>query len=78
MTWIHNVYFHSWHFIFQQIQLTNWFGNIVAGIVGYLAGRKTYSKFMSKVHKEGNAELHEKIDHIIKHSKDVPDFKKKS
>jgi ABC-type nickel/cobalt efflux system permease component RcnA len=30
---LHGIYFHSWHWVFQQIQLTNWMGNIVAGVV---------------------------------------------
>lgn len=35
--WIHGVFFHSWHFIYAQTQLTVWFGNIVAAVVTFLA-----------------------------------------
>ena len=74
---IHNVYFHAWHWFFQQVQLDNWFGNIVAGVVGWFLARSRYKKFHEKL----NAPLHDKLDHahdlikhVIKHSPDIPDF----
>ena len=27
---------HEWHWLYRQIQLDNWFGNIVAGVVAFL------------------------------------------
>ncbi len=61
----HDVYFHVWHFIYQQIQLDNWFGNIVAGIVGFAIGtlawpptRKRLVAFIEK-HVSG---IHAKLD----------------
>ena len=77
MNWLHNVYFHSWHWLFQQIQLDSWFGNIVAGVVVWLAARDRYKKF----HEKMNAPLHDKLEHthdllqhVIKHSPDIPEF----
>lgn len=77
--WLHNLYFHIWHWLFQQVQLDNWFGNIVAGVVGYLLARDRYRKFHDKL----NAPLHDKLDHahdlmnhIITHHPDIPPMKK--
>lgn len=65
MTWLHNVYFHVWHWLFQQVQLDVWFGNIVAGVVGYVAGGRRLLR---------DPKLHAKLDHIIHHHPDIPDF----
>lgn len=80
MTWTHNVYFHFWHWAFQQVQLDNWFGNIVAGIVGWVAAKERYKQFHEKI----NAPLHDKLDmshdlmrHIIKHHPDIPEMEQK-
>ena len=77
MTFLHNVYFHAWHFAFQQIQLNNWMGNIVAGIVVYLLARDRYKKFHAKL----NEPLHEKLElahklmrHVIEHHPDIPEM----
>ena len=74
---VHNVYFHVWHWLFQQIQLDNWFGNIVAGVIGWLAARDRYRKFHQKL----NEPLHDKLDHahdlmnhLIHHHPDIPDY----
>ena len=79
--WFHNLYFHCWHWLFQQVQLSNWFGNIVAGTVGWLAARARYKKFHEKL----NAPLHEKLDlahdlvrHVIHHHPEIPPFKEGS
>lgn len=81
MNRVHDVYFHAWHFVFNQVQLDNWFGNIVAGIVSFAALsllwprlRRAISKFVREHVSAGNAELHAKLDHIIKHSPDIPDL----
>jgi hypothetical protein len=74
---IHNVYFHGWHWLFQQIQLDVWFGNIVAGVVGWLAARGRYKKFHSKLAEPLHAKLdtaHELMRHIIRYHPDIPDF----
>ncbi len=61
----HDVYFHVWHFIYRQVQLDNWFGNIVAGVVGFAIGtlawpptRKRLVAFIEK-HISG---IHAKLD----------------
>ena len=70
MTWPHNLYFHAWHWLFTQIQLDNWFGNIVAGVVGYLLARDRYKKFHEKLH----APALRHLQHIVKHHPDIPDL----
>jgi ABC-type nickel/cobalt efflux system permease component RcnA len=35
--WLHGTFFHAWHWLFQQVQLNQWFGNIVAGVVTFAA-----------------------------------------
>ena len=60
MTWLHNLYFTIWHFQFHQQQLTNWFGNIEADVVGLLVSaviwklflRNLVQKFLKKAHQE--------------------------
>ena len=68
MKTLHDIYFHSWHFTFQQIQLTNWMGNIVAGAVGYLAGGRKLLR---------DPKFHDKLVHIILHHPNIPAFKGK-
>jgi len=68
VTWLHNVFFHSWHFLYQQVQLDNWFGNIVAGVVGYLCARDRYKKFHEKLHEPTMRHL----QHIVKWHPDIP------
>jgi flagellar biosynthesis/type III secretory pathway M-ring protein FliF/YscJ len=59
MNWLHTIYFHIWHFQYQQQQLTNWFGNIEADVVGLLISaviwklflRNIIQKFLTKAHK---------------------------
>ncbi len=34
--WLHGFFFHVWHFLYGQVQLENWFGNVVAGVVTFL------------------------------------------
>jgi hypothetical protein len=68
VTVLHNLYFHSWHWIFQQVQLDNWFGNIVAGVIGYVAGGRKLLR---------DPKLHEKLDHIIHYHPDIPDMEDK-
>ena len=70
MTFLHNVYFHSWHWVFQQVQLDNWFGNIVAGVVGYVLARDRYRKFHEKLNEP--VILH--LKHIIRHHPDIPEM----
>ena len=65
MTFLHNIYFHIWHWSFQQIQLAVWFGNIVAGVVTFAfaslfwpKARAAYKRFFL-----GHmADIHEKLD----------------
>jgi len=62
-----SVYFHAWHWLHGQVQLDNWFGNIVAGIVGYAAGGRKLLR---------DPKLHAKLDHIIKHHPAIPPLPK--
>lgn len=87
---IHGVYFHAYHWTFQQVQLSQWFGNIVAGVVVFIAVslfwprlRHAIERFVKRHVAAGNAELHAKLDeshrlmrHIIKHSPDIPPMPK--
>ena len=60
MNWLHTLYFHIWHFQYQQEQLTNWFGNIEADVVGLLISaviwkfflKNLVQNFFSKAHKK--------------------------
>ena len=36
-----HAYFDVWHFIYQQVQLDNWFGNVVAGVSSSPNGKKS-------------------------------------
>lgn len=55
MTSVHNVVFHVWHFLYQQVQLPNWFGNIVAGLASFVLmslfwpkARAAYVRFFAR------------------------------
>lgn len=87
MNWLHGVWFHSWHFFYQQAQLDNWFGNIVAGVVGFVAGvtggvlgwRKWGVKLLdvargwfTALHREANDEVLRHVKHIVKYHPDIP------
>lgn len=53
---------------------------IIAVIVGsaiYPPIRRRVEAFVKRHANEANKELHEKLDHIIKHHPDIPDFKPK-
>ena len=77
-------YFHVWHFIYSQIQLTNWFGNVVAGVVVFIVVDVCWQWFLKRwvtdalhrVHVIQNAELHRKLDHIIQNHPDIPPLPK--
>lgn len=61
----HDVYFHVWHFIYRQVQLDNWFGNIIAGVVGFaigtLAWPPTRKRLVAFIEKHVNG-IHAKLD----------------
>lgn len=69
MNEIHSLYFHSWHFLYQQTQLTNWFGNVVAGVVVFLVVDVCWQLFLKKWAKEAIAEIHK--EELARHHKDV-------
>ncbi len=79
---IARAYIHAWHFLFTQIQLTTWFGNVVAGVVVFVVVDVCWQLFLKKwvtdalhrIHAMQNAELHRKLDHIIHHHPDIPDL----
>lgn len=82
MNWLHGLWFHAWHFTYQQVQLTNWFGNIVAGVVGFVVGSGLWARviapwwrrFHLDIHATAQRALHGKLDHIIFHHPDIPDY----
>ena len=78
-----SVYFHAWHWLFQQVQLSQWMGNITAGVIVFLTVslcwpkiRHAIERFVKRHVSQGNAELHAKLDHIIHHSPDIPPLPK--
>ena len=44
-----HAYFDVWHFIYQQVQLDNWFGNVVAGVVVFIVMDVCWQTFLKKV-----------------------------
>ncbi len=61
--WLENIYFHAWHFVYQQVQLTNWFGNIVAGVVTFVVLTIVWPRFRHIVERAiGVKALHAKLD----------------
>ena len=69
MTRLHGIFFHAWHFVFQQVQLQNWMGNIVAGIIVFCTVslfwpkvRHAMERFAKRHFESLKAEIHEKLD----------------
>ena len=63
LLWQHGTFFHAWHFVYGQIQLTNWVGNIVAGVVTFIVLTLIWPKFRHLVTRAiGVTSLHEKLD----------------
>jgi len=61
--WLHGTFFHAWHFVYGQIQLTNWVGNIVAGVVTFIVLTIVWPKFRKVVTRAiGVTSLHDKLD----------------
>ena len=52
------IYFHVWHFLYQQVQLDSWFGNVVAGVVVFVVVDICWQLFLKKWVKEGLAKVH--------------------
>ena len=86
--WLHGVFFHSWHFLYTQIQLTTWFGNIVAGVVTFLAvgmfwppTRKRIERFVgryfSALHTKLDGHHAERMDQAEKHHREAVALAKK-
>ena len=82
---VHGVYFHAWHFLYSQVQLTVWFGNVVAGVVVFVVmdilwrwfGRRLFHAMMKRIHADSLEEIHAKLDHVILHHPDIPPLKGK-
>ena len=53
-----HAYFHAWHFLYTQIQLTNWFGNVVAGVVVFVVVDVCWQLFLKKWVKAEIAKIH--------------------
>ena len=85
MSWLHGTYFHVWHFLYTQIQLTTWFGNVVAGVVVFVVMDVCWQWFLKRLvknalqrfHSEQLSSLHAKLDHIIDKHPDIPPFEEK-
>ena len=61
--WAHGTFFHAWHFLYTQIQLTTWFGNIVAGVVTFVVLTLVWPRFRHIVKRAiGVTSLHDKLD----------------
>ena len=58
MNELHRLYFNVWHFLFQQVQWTNWFGNVVAGVVVFVVVDVCWQLFLKKWVKEAVARVH--------------------
>lgn len=77
-----HAYFDVWHFIYQQVQLDNWFGNVVAGVVVFIVMdvcwqtflKKWVTKIIREIHSLENDALHRKLDHIIRYHPDIPNL----
>ena len=66
---LHHVYFNVWHFLYNQIQLTNWFGNVVAGVVVFVLVDVCWQLFAKKWVKKAIAEIHR--EELARHHRDV-------
>ena len=66
---LHNVYFHTWHFLYNQVQLTNWFGNCVAGVVVFVLVDICWQLFAKKWVKRAIAEIHR--EELKRHHEEV-------
>ena len=69
MKTLHDLYFHAWHWLFQQVQLGVWFGNIVAGVVVFCVVslfwpkvRHAIERFAKRHLANLRAEIHAKLD----------------
>ncbi|NNN07804.1 MAG: hypothetical protein HKL85_01255 [Acidimicrobiaceae bacterium] len=63
MTELHDIYFHAWHWLFQMVQLGNWVGNIVAGVITFITLTIVWPKFRHVVERAiGVTALHKKLD----------------
>ena len=66
---LHHVYFNVWHFLYNQIQLTNWFGNVVAGVVVFVLVDVCWQLFAKKWVKRAIAEIHR--EELARHHREV-------
>jgi len=67
--WFHNTFFHAWHFLYNQVQLTNWFGNVVAGVVVWFVVTLLWKFFLKKWIKKALAEIHR--EEIERHHREI-------
>ena len=66
---LHHVFFNVWHFLYGQIQLTNWFGNCVAGVVVFIVVDVCWQLFLKKWVKRAIAEIHR--EELARHHREV-------
>ena len=80
MNTAHGIYFHAWHFLYTQIQLTTWFGNIVAGVVTFLVLTICWPRFrhlvqravgVTKLHEQAERHHKERTEQAEQHHKDA-------
>lgn len=79
---LHNAYFHAWHWLFQMVQLGNWFGNIVAGVISFAvlslfwprvrhaierATKRHLSELRAEIHAKLDAQHKEKMEQAERH-----------
>ena len=69
MNELHHVYFNVWHFLYGQIQLQNWFGNVVAGVVVFVLVDICWQLFLKKWVKRAIAEIHR--EELARHHREV-------
>jgi hypothetical protein len=69
MNELHRLYFNVWHFLFQQIQWGNWFGNVVAGVVVFVVVDVCWQLFAKKWVKEAIAKIH--AEELARHHREV-------
>ena len=66
---LHNAYFTVWHFLYGQVQLPNWFGNVVAGVAVFLVVDVCWQLFLKKWVKEAIAKIHR--EELERHHREI-------
>jgi|ERR1035437_73236 hypothetical protein len=67
--WFHNTFFHAWHFLYNQVQLTNWFGNVVAGVAVWFVVTLLWKWFVKRWITEAVRKIH--AEELARHHREV-------